>query len=147
MIDSITIKQTEKENKTKIEYMNAFGVIFNNYLVIYNINQKITIEIVDIKWISLRKRRKPKKNIYLLSLAILTAVITYFIHFSTTNKYVFSTIAFALFISVIFFKEYKYKFTIIKHNDLLEFEIKRSLKDDAKKIQKFINDQLKEKSS
>jgi hypothetical protein len=144
MIDSIPIKQTEKENKTKIEYMNAFGVVFNNYLVIYNINQKTTIEIADIKWISLRKKRKPTKNVYLLSLAILTSIITYFIHFSTTNMYIFSTIiAFALFISVIFFKEYKYKFTIIKHNDLLEFEVKRSLKDDAKKIQKFLNDKLK----
>jgi len=57
-----TIANTEiKNNKEQIEYMNAFGVVSNNYFVVYDVCKKIRTNIEDTRFVSIQKVRKIRK--------------------------------------------------------------------------------------
>ena len=143
MIDLTTPKSAEKENKQAIEYMNSFGVVFNNYFVVYNICQKITIHIDDIKWISVCKKRKITKNFLLIIISTCMFLIAYYLRLPQLYDSLFYSSALILLGSGILVKDFKYKFSIVKYDESIVFEIKKNLKDDAKKIQKIIHEKLK----
>ena len=143
MVETIATTET-KDNKEQIEYTNAFGIVSNNYFIVYDVCKKIKTNIDDTKFVSVQKIRKIRKNVILIIVSVYMIIGSYYINFSLTNKIIFSSIAIFLLIISIIFKEYYYKFKIIKHdNDCIEFEVERKFKEDAKKIQRVIKEKLK----
>lgn len=145
MVETLSRNNNVKENLNQMEFMNAFGIVFKNYFVVYDISTKIRVNIEDTKFVSMRKSRKITKNIFLIAVSVYMIIGTYSIVLSLLYKGIFSSIALLILILGVFYKEYQYKFTIIKHDDCIEFKVKKNLKEDAKKIQRILTEKIKKK--
>ena len=146
MIETIANTQI-KNNKEQIEYMNAFGVVSNNYFIVYDVCEKIRTNIDDTRFVSIQKVRKIRKNALLVGLSVYMIIGVYYFELPLTNKIFFSFLAFSLLILGIVIKEYYYKFKIVKFdNECIEFEVKKKFKEDAKKIQRLLKEKLKKNS-
>jgi hypothetical protein len=145
MVETLTRNTIEKENQNQIEYMNAFGIVFEKYFVVYNSSTKIKININDTKNVRIQKSRIMTKNIVLISVALNTVIGCYYLNVLFVYKLIFILFATILIIIGVYFKEYQYKFTITKQDDRIVFIVNKKLKEEAKKIQRVLAEKLKEK--
>lgn len=128
---------------SSFEFMNRFGIILNNEIVIHQYNRAIPIRLDNLKKIELRKIRKYRRN----SLSVMVGMALFMIPFLFRVPYYYIICLYAMgMVSVIagvFIREYEYRLLIIKKNDFVSLTIDKDAKDDAKSIAVRINKKLK----
>ena len=142
MVETLTSNTIEKETTNQMEFMNAFGIVFENHFVVFDNNNKIKINIHEAKHVNMRKSRVMTKNIFLIAIAVYTLIFSYYLNIDLIYKIIFSTLALFLIALGIYYKEYQYKFIIVKLDECITFIVKKHLKEEAKKIQRVISEKL-----
>ena len=145
MVEILTSTTIEKENTNQMEFMNAFGIVFEHHFVVFNSNNKIKINIHEAKHVNMRKSRVMTKNIFLIAIAVYTLIFSYYLNIDLIYKIIFSTLALFLIALGIYYKEYQYKFIIVKLDECITFIVKKHLKEEAKKIQRVLSEKLHKK--
>lgn len=145
MVKTLTSNTIEKDTTNQMEFMNAFGIVFENHFVVFDNNNKIKINIHEAKHVNMRKSRVMTKNIFFIAIAVYTLIFSYYLDVALTYKITFGILALFLLALGMFYKEYQYKFIIVKIDDCITFIVKKHLKEEAKKIQRVISEKLHKK--
>ncbi|KAB1154295.1 hypothetical protein [Flavobacterium luteum] len=142
MVETLTNDIIEKETTNQMEFMNAFGIVFEKHFVVFDNNKKIKINMSEAKHVNMRKSRIMTKNIFLIAIAVYTLIFSYYLDIALVYKIIFETLALFLLTLGMLYKEYQYKFIIVKLNECITFIVKEHLKEDAKKIQRVLAEKL-----
>lgn len=139
-----TIEEVQDEkNVNSLEYINSFGAVMSNEVLLHKYNETRPIDIDYIKKCSLHKVRKLHYNI----LVLISSVVLFFLGFNDVFfdiRIILFVISSLMFVAIPFIKIYKYHFIILKQGDFFKIEIENYLKDDAKKLVSVINKKIKE---
>lgn len=145
MVETLTSNTIEIETTNQMEFMNAFGIVFEHHFVVFDSNNKIKINIQEAKHVNMRKSRIMSKNIFLIAIAVYALIFSYYINVALTYKIIISALAIILIALGMYYKEYQYKFIIVKVDECITFTVKKHLKEEAKKIQRVLSEKLHKK--
>ena len=141
-MEAIKISSSSTTEGT-FEYMNRFGIILNNEIVIHQYNRAIPIRLESLKKIELRKIRKYRRNSLCILIALSLFVIPFLFRFP--HSYVISLcgLGTVLIITGLFVREYAYRLLIVQHHDFATLNIDKDHKDEAKSLALRINKKIK----
>lgn len=135
-------------NSHQLEYLNSFGAIFNDGILIHQYNESVPIHIDSLVKVGLSKKKKLIPNYIFLTLAIGFGGVYFLLDslglLAQISLLTLSVLFFTLFI---FIKKYKYNFILMKSNESVEkIPLKRYFVVDAKQILKLANKKLEKKN-
>ncbi len=129
------INRTEfKENPKALEYMNDFGAIYKDRIIIHSSDAIVPIKLKNISKIVLVKRRKLHLNFtFILSSFVFFLVVT-FNHLYFFSEILLDFMGFLLAITGLFYTAHQYKFIVVNQFDFIELEVHDSLKYEAEEL-------------
>lgn len=145
MVETLTSTTIEKEITNQMEFMNAFGIVFEHHFVVFDNNKKIKINMSEAKHVNMRKSRIMTKNIFLIAIAVYSIIFSYYLNVALVYKIIFGSLGLFIMVLGMFYKEYQYKFIIVKLDECITFIVKKHLKEEAKKIQRVLSEKLHKK--
>jgi len=116
--------------KNDIKFMNSFGVIFDNEVLIHEYNPRRPILFDELSRVNLSKVRKLHYNF--LSVFSALALVGAILYLNFSFFFYALVVLFAIF--GFGYKKHEYRFFLQHEQDFKEFVIKRGMKEDAKKI-------------
>ncbi|MGV9003273.1 hypothetical protein [Flavobacterium sp.] len=139
-----------KEQYSNLEYLNSFGAIFNNEIILHKYRNSNPIPLDSVLKIKFLKKRKLVVNYVFLFFAVAGAISLYKLQYPELITNVIGCASvFLLFLLSFFLKNHEYKVLLVTNNYQVNYiVVEKYLKEDAKiifqKIQKKINKQKKQ---
>jgi len=125
------------------EYMNRFGIILSNEIIIHQYNRAIPIRLENLKKLELKKIRKYRRNSLCILIAFSMFAITFLFRFPQLYVISLFGLGTVLIITGLFVREYAYRLLIFQHHDFVALNIDKDYKDEAKSIASRINKKIK----
>lgn len=127
---------------SNIEFINSFGILFNNKIIVKPTGFENYIYLHFIEKIFIEKKRIFKWNLFFIILSCFFGILFYLlIHL----KYSFFILILFLIplISSFLYEKYEYTLLIFLPESKTKYSIKNNQKEEAKEFVKFINRELK----
>jgi len=123
-----------KESSKALEYMNDFGAIYRDRIIIHSADEIVPIKVKNISKIVFVKRRKLHLNFtFIISSIVFFSVVAlnqlYFI-----SQILIEFFSFILAIIGVFYTAYQYKFVVVNKFDFIELLVSNSLKAEAEEL-------------
>lgn len=121
----------------QIKYMNSFGLLLSEGLILTEYNRKVLIDYNSIKRIQLLKKKKDILNKYHVLLCLIVLIISGVMYITSNfSMYYFFLFFLSLTLLIVsfFYKKQEYYFTIFYSSKHIKFRVSLSHKEDAKII-------------
>jgi len=135
--------KAEKITERSFEFMNRFGIILNNEVVIHQYNRTLPISLDGLRKIELRKIRRYRRNSFVLSIGMALFITPFLFVFPKLYFFTLCATGIASVITAMFIREYDYRLLIMKKHDFITLKVDKGNKDDAKNIAIRINKKIK----
>lgn len=127
-------------------FVNSFGVLFNNALILHLFNKNTPINLEQIRKIVIVKKRVLFTNYIIFLSAITALIVAYYIQDSVDFKIVIATLLLAAILFLVSFivKINEYKMVVLRHErEPIKVEFTNHFKKDAIIIMQKVNKHLK----
>ena len=114
--------------------VNHFGVINDGKININFQNRNVTIKLEDIIKILFLKRRKLHWNVFFIFISTFFFIVLYSVNLVFIFQLLILGMGLITLIMSLIFREYQYKFVLIKRYDFIELVIKKHLISDVENL-------------
>jgi hypothetical protein len=138
----------EKSQQNELEYFNAIGLIFQNYIYLNRNDKLVEYEISDIKRVEFKMERNFNRNLISIMCFLLVASSTYALASILGNFKLVGFLVSAIFLLYSFLnKSYSYKIILITVNqNIVNLSINPNSKEQASKLVALIKLKIKKEA-
>lgn len=138
----------EKHSIENPIFMNSFGIIYLDRIIIRTFNKDTSINLGEIRKVMLIKKREIRYNVlsFVVSIVVLLTAIIY----NNNNVLCVSIsllITFFLIIFSFFYKKNKYALVFLKHTGYFKIQVNKERKKEAKILMRKINAKVNPKTN